>query len=174
MIEVISNIENNGIIEIENKVYTNNIFITPWTLMHFISGYILYTSGFNYLYGFIIHTIYEYINLTNESLKKKWNKIYDGFKKDSIINSLGDTIFFMLGMFLAKNYFNKYVLYFLMIVGIIFLSPFTQNIIIQHRYDFINNIFPNLKNNSKEIIQKVDIFLIIWIFYCILTLFKIR
>jgi len=172
MFQFISNLEVDGTIEIENTIYHSNILITPWTLIHFLSGYLSYIYGLNYLQGFIIHSIYEFVNLTNESIKKKWNSIYTGFRKDSIVNTIGDTIFFMLGMYLAKKYFNKYILYLFIIIGTIFLSSFIQNIISKMRYKFINSIFKNIKNKQIKKKYKVNFLLISWLIFSIITLYK--
>lgn len=120
MYKLFSNIEVDGLIEINNFKHSINIFITPWSIAHFISGYIFLLLGFNYFWGLVIHSIYEYINLTNDSVKKKWKKLYDGFRTDSFFNSIGDTIFFLLGMYLAKHYNNNFLFFIIFIVGVLF------------------------------------------------------
>jgi hypothetical protein len=73
--------------------------------MHFFVGYSSYYF-FQYINIspmvalitlFILHTIYEIRDLT-----KLYNK-NDAWSDNSLINSIGDTIFFILGMLLAMN-----------------------------------------------------------------------
>jgi len=41
------------------------------------------------------------------------SKVWKGFKQDSLFNSVGDTLYFLLGMILAKKYNNIYLFIYL-------------------------------------------------------------
>ena len=99
--------EIDGKIEINDFKSKLNIFLTPYSITHFGFGYICQSLGINYFYGLVLHTIYEYTNYTNDKAINKWSGHWIGFKKDSILNGIGDTIIFLLGMIIAKNYNNK-------------------------------------------------------------------
>ena len=175
MYKFISIDEIDGSFQIGNVFHKTNIFITPWTIAHFIYGYVFYLLGFNYLSGFIIHSFYEYITLTNKTVKEKWKHVYDGFKKDSMFNTLGDTVFFMLGMFLAKHYNNIYFLFLIILIGIWFFSPIYQNHLLVERMNYWENKHPQLKNRSnKDYNNQNYLFWYIWIFINIFIIFKLK
>lgn len=85
-----------------DKVKTPSL-ITPWSFIHFINGCYMYTFGnyitdnifINLLIGLIIHTIYEVVTLLTMPSNNipKW-------KNNSITNSIGDTVCFILGFIL--------------------------------------------------------------------------
>ena len=93
--------------------------ITPWTLIHFLTGVntFLILNNYNYNYsqilyiGIIVHTIYEIKDCKlyfTDAKRTDWND-------NSIINSIGDTISFVLGLLLGNfmknnNYINKITL----------------------------------------------------------------
>ena len=167
--------EIDGITQINDFKHHNKILITPWTISHFIWGYLFYLLGINYFWGFMIHSLYEYVNLTYDSFKKKWGESYDGFRSDSFFNTIGDTIFFMLGMILANHYNNTYLFTINFIVGFIFFSPSFQNILTINRMKYINKLYPKIKVNKIKNYTLVDHYLwLIWIIVNILYIIKFK
>ena len=138
--------EIDGRIEIDNLKSNLSIFITPWSISHFVVGYMTQAFGINYLYGLIGHTIYEYINYVNYNVKNKWSEEWKGFKKDSTLNGVGDTFVFLLGMMLAKNYNNFYLFIFIFLVGLLFYFPYVQDYLIHDRLQYLKS-----KNNTLKI-----------------------
>jgi len=171
MYSFISIDEIDGSFQLGNINHKSNIFITPWTIAHFIFGYVFYLLGFNYLWGFIIHSLYEYITLTNKTVQKKWKHVYDGFKKDSYFNTIGDTVFFMLGMFLAKHYNNIYLLILIIFIGIWFFYPTYQNYLLIERMNYWENKYPELKNRSNKDYNNQNYFF--WYTWILISLFII-
>lgn len=171
--------EVDGDIKLNNFKSHLNIFITPWSVAHFISGYMIQAFGVNYIYGLIGHTIYEYVNHISYPLKKKWSEGWKGFKCDSVFNSVGDTFVFLLGMMLAKNYKNMYLFYFIVILGLLFFSPYVQNYLTNIRLKYLkskddalkveNSIF-DLHNNY----YKFSICFPLWVITSLVVFIKIK
>lgn len=136
--KIFSPIEIDGFFKIGKYEYKDDIMFTPWSYAHFVSGFILQQLGFNYTIGFIIHSIYEYLNYTSNYLQKKWSGIYIGYRYDSLLNIFGDTIAFMLGMLISKKNKNKMLIYFVLITNLFFHTAFVQNILMNNRYDYLN------------------------------------
>jgi hypothetical protein len=175
MYKFFSSKEIDGSFQIGNVKQALNIFITPWTIAHFIFGYVFYLLGFNYFYGFIIHSLYEYVTFTNKKVQEKWKHVYDGFKKDSFFNTIGDTVFFMLAMFLAKKYNNVYFLLIIILIGIWFFSPTYQNYLLIERMNYWENKYPELKNRpNKDYNNQNYFFWYIWILVSIITIIKLK
>ena len=90
-------------------------FITPWTFIHFLNGslgylylkHILQISKINsFIILFVLHTIYEIKDLEyyyNKNKNKNKNIENDYYGNNSIINSVGDTIFFIIGFLIAAQ-----------------------------------------------------------------------
>jgi len=171
MYKIFSNIEIDGLIKISDFTLSNNIFITPWSSIHFMTGYIMLLLGFNYFWGFLIHSLYEYLNLTNRSIKYNWKKFYKGFRTDSLFNSIGDTVCFLLGMYVAKHYNNNLLLFLIVIAGIIFLTPQYQTYLTDSRFKYIKKIYPKIKFNKYKIDQTL---LCIWILSSIVVTIKLN
>lgn len=90
----------------------NATFITPWSFIHLYSGFfgIILTNytkmdkKFSILFLVLIHTIYELKDLYFSYLYKgQKTKISEWSKKNSLFNSIGDTLFFILGIFIGIN-----------------------------------------------------------------------
>lgn len=174
-----------SIYEIDGKIKIHifksnlNIFITPWSITHFTYGYMCQVFGISYMNGFILHTIYELFGHSYKKIYKEiWNKrnnFYRGFQSDSILNSIGDTFCFMIGMLLAKNYNNLYLFIFIFIVGLIFFSTHMQDYLIRIRLNYINS----LNNTSKIMNTKFDrssssyYFDYLWIMFSLITFIKL-
>ena len=107
--------------------YKNHTFITPWTFIHFLFGIFVYLfnskffKGIDTLKSFIIllivHTLYEindHIYLVNI-----WTK-----SSNSILNSIGDTIFSILGFYFAYKYLDVKLFKHVTIIYAIFLFFF--------------------------------------------------
>ena len=105
----------------------NQAFITPWALIHFLSGGIAFFT-IMYLYPnisminalllwFILHTIYEIKDLMPFLKKKKYPSEWED---NSVINSIGDTLFSIIG-FLFFSLFGRIKLPFVVIYSILVL-----------------------------------------------------
>lgn len=101
-----------------------NSLITPWTKVHFLTGYLFSLYGINILnisfnnafwIGLLLHTLYEIKDLScyflNCSEENTWHN-------NSFINSISDTIFYIIGFCLIKIINIKSVSY---IVGLTFV-----------------------------------------------------
>lgn len=90
----------------DNDTVENPAFITPWTLVHFLSGFLFYvffkyflpkTPNWNLFIALaIIHTVYEIKHLY---LSQTMRGVY--WNNDSVINSLGDSMANFLGFYIA-------------------------------------------------------------------------
>jgi hypothetical protein len=168
--------EIDGIVEIDSYKSNLNIFMTPFSITHFGFGYMTQTIGINYFYGFVLHTIYEAVNHSTY-LINKWNEQWKGFKKDSLFNSVGDTIVFMIGMFLAKNYNNIYLFIFIFLTIFLFYSPYFQRYLTSLRLDYLKT-----KDNTLELKNSIldspmntyNIFFFIWFFMSLVTFIKLK
>lgn len=146
----VSMYEIDGKIEIDNFKSNLSIFITPFSITHFTFGYMTQAFGINYLYGLILHTIYEYANYRNYTLQKKWSEGWKGFKTDSILNGVGDTLCFLLGMIFSKKYNNLYLFIFIFLVGLLFYSPYFQDYLTKRRLEYLKS-----KDNTLNIENKL-------------------
>lgn len=76
-----------------------------FSLLHFAVGIVFYYWNISLINSIIIHTLFEVLENTTIGMKMI-NKFYfwPGGKDyaDSIINSIGDTLFFILGWMIAK------------------------------------------------------------------------
>jgi hypothetical protein len=81
-------------------------FIDQYSLLHFSTGVIFRFLNINWLYSFLIHLIFEYVENTPTGIHFIDNYLtwWPGGKQkpDSLINSLSDTLFFMLGWIVAN------------------------------------------------------------------------
>jgi hypothetical protein len=117
-----------------NDTIQKNALITPWSIIHFLGGYMFSVYGIHvfkisimksFWIGFILHTIYEIKDLSCYFLnchdKSLWNN-------NSWINSIMDTIFFIVGFFLIliidANNFNYIIIFTLIYLAIIILFIF--------------------------------------------------
>ena len=82
-----------------------NKFIDQYSLLHFAVGIVVYFWDISLLSWFVLHTIFELIENTQQGIYFINNYItwWQGGKPrpDSIINSIGDTIFSLLGWVIA-------------------------------------------------------------------------
>ena len=86
-------------------------FIDRFSLLHMATGIISYFFGIKFIWWFIIHLLFEIIENLPSSIKfiDNYITIWPGGKKhpDSVINSIGDQTFAMIGWLLAyAAYFN--------------------------------------------------------------------
>lgn len=79
------------------------IYITNWSLMHLISGFIFgyilfkYMSDYNYyLTGFYVHTLWEIYQIVVKNTPI--------FTLRGQVDTILDTLFFMLGMYIYDNF----------------------------------------------------------------------
>jgi hypothetical protein len=87
-------------------------FITPWDLIHFLSGIVFYLFfkyfNFNFYIGLtlfiIIHTLYEFKDLFYYF---KITDINNYWTNNSLLNSIGDTFSAILGYILSFYIFKK-------------------------------------------------------------------
>ena len=173
---LVSLYEIDGNIKIDNFKSNLSIFITPFSITHFTFGYMTQAFGINYLYGLILHTIYEYSNYKNYTLQKKWSEDWKGFKSDSITNSVGDTLCFIIGMFVAKKYNNLYLFIFIFLVGLLFYSQYFKDYLTNTRLDYLKSkyntikksVFDSRKNNYN------NGWFICWIIVSLATFIKLK
>ena len=88
------------------------LFFDQYSYLHFATGIIFYHFKISLKTSFIIHTIFEYAENTDEGMNiinTTFKNIWPGGKnyKDSLTNNIGDTIFFILG-WLSANEISKY------------------------------------------------------------------
>jgi hypothetical protein len=80
-------------------------FIDGYSLLHFASGIIAYHFGIKFHIWFIIHALFEIIENSKVGMNiiNKYLVFWPGGKpsSDSIINSIGDQTFAMLGWYVA-------------------------------------------------------------------------
>jgi hypothetical protein len=98
----------------DSDTIEKNALFTPWSFIHFLSGFMSYLyikkytniSNFNILLiTIIIHTIYEIKDISSHTLKLHNSKSiwYD----NSLLNSIGDTIAYILGLIIALMFKDK-------------------------------------------------------------------
>jgi hypothetical protein len=168
--------EIDGVTEIDNYKSNKNIFITPFSITHFGFGYMTQAFGINYFYGLVLHTIYEFYNYKSYTLQKKWSEDWKGFVSDSMLNGVGDTLFFMIGMFVSKNYNNLYLFIFIFLMIFLFYSPYFQSYFTKRRLEYLKS-----KDSSSKL-KKLTLssptytfnFFIIWIILSLLTFIKLK
>lgn len=94
-----------------NDGIDNATLITPWSFIHLFSGFvgILSINYFNIndyvgiILLIIIHTLYEAKDFYFSYLYKgPKTSISEWSSKNSIFNSLGDTLFFIIGIYLGR------------------------------------------------------------------------
>jgi hypothetical protein len=85
--------------------------IDQFSLLHFASGVMAYFWGIGFINWIIIHTFFEIFENTKQGVYfiDTYLTIWPGGKKspDTLLNSIGDTIFAILGFIIAK-YLDKY------------------------------------------------------------------
>jgi hypothetical protein len=166
--------EIDGKIEINDFKSKLNIFLTPFSVTHFGFGYMTQAFGINYFYGFVLHTIYEYTNYTNDKAINKWSGHWIGFKKDSILNGIGDTIVFLLGMIIAKNYNNIYLFIFIFLVVFIFYSPYFQNYLSNMRIKYLKNKDNTIELKNTIFDKNKYSFHYYWLIICLVVFIKLK
>jgi hypothetical protein len=85
-------------------------FTDKYSLLHFATGIIAYYWGISFTFWFIIHLLYEYLENTKQGMKIiNKIKLWPGGKEkaDTILNSIGDQFYGLLGwlftFFIIKN-----------------------------------------------------------------------
>jgi len=81
-----------------------NYFMDQYSLLHFASGIVAYFWNINLLTWIILHVIFEILENTTVGIKMiNKIKLWPGGKPepDSLINSLGDNVFAILGWMMA-------------------------------------------------------------------------
>jgi hypothetical protein len=165
--------EIDGSIEIDNYKSNLSVFTTPWSIAHFVSGYMTSTFGINYFLGLIIHTIYELFCYFNRTIKKQWSESWKGFRTDSISNGIGDTLVFMLGMLLSKKYNNIYLFIFIFLVGFIFFSKNFQDFLVNHRLQYLKSKDNTLNIDNRKFYTYSYYLDYIWIIVSLITFIKL-
>ena len=82
-----------------------NKFIDQYSLLHLAVGIVVYFWDIPILTWFVLHTMFELIENTQQGIYfiNNYITLWPGGKPrpDSIINSIGDTIFSLLGWIIA-------------------------------------------------------------------------
>lgn len=82
-----------------------NKFIDQYSLLHFAVGIVVYFWDIPLLTWFVLHTMFELIENTQQGIYfiNNYITLWPGGKPkaDSIVNSIGDTIFSLLGWIIA-------------------------------------------------------------------------
>ena len=80
-------------------------FFDKYSLLHFATGIIFRYFNIPFITSLIIHTMFEFLENTKYGIYfiNKYLKFWPGGKpkKDTIINNIGDTVFFIIGYFVA-------------------------------------------------------------------------
>lgn len=81
-------------------------FFDQYSLLHFAVGVLFYFWGVSATNTFIIHVFFELIENTTLGMYfiNNYIKVWPGGKPypDSVLNSIGDTFFTMLGFYVSK------------------------------------------------------------------------
>ncbi len=79
--------------------------IDKYSLLHFATGIIFCFLNISFINSLIVHTLFEIIENTKQGIYfiDNYLRFWPGGKKksDAFINSVGDTIFFLLGWLTA-------------------------------------------------------------------------
>ena len=93
-------------------------FIDQYSLLHFAVGIVVYFWDIPLLTWFVLHTMFELVENTSQGIYfiNNYITLWPGGKPkpDSIVNSIGDTIFSILGWIIAyytDNICKKFKLY---------------------------------------------------------------
>ena len=94
----------------DDDTVKNSGFITPWAFIHLLSGLIIYlylkfifrdiSIIIAFMIMIVIHTIYELYDLLYY-FKITKNNTY--WANNSLVNSIGDTVFAIIGFFIATQ-----------------------------------------------------------------------
>ncbi len=80
-------------------------FMDAYSLLHLAVGIVVRHWDMSLIVWFILHTIFEIVENTNAGMAfiNKYITLWPGGKEyaDSLINSIGDTVFSILGWYLA-------------------------------------------------------------------------
>jgi hypothetical protein len=84
------------------------LLFDQYSLLHFAVGVIAYFWGFSLLSSFILHTVFEWIENTDQGIffiNYHLKNIWPGGKPaaDNGINIIGDTISFVVGWILSRT-----------------------------------------------------------------------
>lgn len=89
-------------------------FYDQYSLLHFSVGVLIYFWKFSLWSAFVIHTFFELLENTQLGMKfiTDYFTLWPGGKTfaDSHLNTLGDTVFFLVGFVSAQfldEYYNK-------------------------------------------------------------------
>jgi len=83
-------------------------FLDKYSILHFVSGFIAYFFGINWIMWLIIHIMFEYGENTPEGMELiNTIPIWPGGKEnpDALVNSIGDTLSALLGWLTARYIF---------------------------------------------------------------------
>lgn len=87
-------------------------FFDQFSILHLASGIVVYFWGMSLTTWVILHTIFEILENTQQGMDFITNnfKLWPGGKShpDSLLNSVGDTVFAILGWIIAKNLDDYY------------------------------------------------------------------
>jgi len=81
-------------------------FADSYSLLHFAVGIVAYFFGLKWWVFLLLHILFEYLENTPQGVSfidENLSRVWPGGKEkpDTLLNSVGDTVFAMLGWFLA-------------------------------------------------------------------------
>lgn len=82
----------------------NGGIFDKYSLVHILAGIIAQRAGLNYEQGLILHLLFE---SSENTIKIYTPQLLDNYTFDSFANTMSDNVYFMLGMYLSKNYITK-------------------------------------------------------------------
>jgi len=88
-------------------------FADSYSLLHFAVGVVAYFVGIRWWVFLLLHILFEYVENTSQGVEfidRNLSWFWPGGKEqpDSLINSVGDTVFAMLGWMIAAFIHKRY------------------------------------------------------------------
>jgi hypothetical protein len=83
-------------------------FLDQYSLLHFATGVLAYFWGISFLWSFILHTLFEWLENTQKGMdfiNQSLGGIWPGGKPyaDGMLNRVGDTVAFGIGWYISQQ-----------------------------------------------------------------------
>lgn len=79
----------------------NGGFFDRYSLVHLLSGVLAAKGGLTYSQGLILHLLFE---ASENTIKVYTPHILDNYTFDSFRNTMSDNVFFLVGMYLSREF----------------------------------------------------------------------